>query len=264
MKIIIIGAGNVATHLGLAWVEAGYEVAQVYSRTPESAALLGQKLHAQYTHLPENVSRDADVYIFSLKDNSYQDVLDKLNLKSKLLLHTSGSLDLGILKGYSDHIGVIYPLQTFSKNKSIDLGHTPFLLEAKHDSDLKVIQELARAISDNILIISSQQRAILHVAAVVSCNFVNFLYSSAETVLLDNDLNFNLLRPLILETAQKVMSESPYLVQTGPAKRGDSTVIETHVELLQKYPELQRLYKDFSRQIIVSYQQENISNNDKL
>jgi len=264
LKIVLLGAGNVATHLGQAWVEAGYDVAQVYSRTPESAAYLGEKLHCHYTHLPQKVSLDADVYVFSLKDNSYKDVLDKLNWKSKLLLHTSGSLDLDILEAYSTHIGVIYPLQTFTKEKSVDLGHTPFLLEAKHDTDLKIIRQLASAISDNILNISSQQRAILHVAAVISCNFVNFMYSSAEKILLDNNLNFNLLRPLIFETAQKVMSESPSLVQTGPARRGDTTVIQNHLNLLQKYPELQQLYEDLSQQIVVSFQQENIPNNDKL
>lgn len=264
MKIVLIGAGNVATHLGLAWVNAGIEVVQVYSRTAVAAASLGKKLHTQYTHLPDQVSMDADIYVFSLKDNSYTEMLKKFNLNSKLLLHTSGSLELGILEGYSAHIGVIYPLQTFSKSKAVDLAHTPFLLEAKQAADLTVIRHLAGAISDNIWEISSQQRAILHVAAVISCNFVNFMYSSAETILLDNDMDFNLLRPLIFETAQKVMANSPSLVQTGPAKRGDTIVIQNHLALLQHYPELQRLYGELSQQILVSFQQENISKHDKL
>lgn len=249
-NIVLVGAGNVATHLGRAWHKAGINILQVYSRNHTSASALARKINATPLSNPAEIDAAADAVIFSLRDNSYLSVLEKVDLHGTLLLHTSGSLDMGILSAASNRIGVIYPLQTFNKHKILDLSQTPFLLEAESDADMPLIEKLAALITGNIVHISSEQRATLHVSAVFSCNFVNYLYTIAEDLLKAKNLDIDLIRPLILETAQKVMTESPSEVQTGPAKRNDTKIITKHLESLYNNPEYRELYKNLTEKII--------------
>lgn len=250
LNIVLVGAGNVATHLGRAWHNAGVNILQVFSRNKSSASKLAQKVGATPITNPAAIDPTTDAVIFSLRDNSYLEVLEKVNLHGTLLLHTSGSLDMGILAAASDRIGVIYPLQTFNKHKVLDLSDTPFLLETEHINDMPLVEQLASLITNNIEYISSEQRAALHVSAVFSCNFVNYLYSIAEDLLIAKNLDMDLIRPLILETAQKVMNEHPSNVQTGPAQRNDTRIIEKHLQSLNNNPQYKELYKNLTEMII--------------
>ena len=263
LNIVLVGAGNVATHLGRAWHKAGVNILQVYSRNHTSASILANKLNAIPITDTTAIDPSADAVIFSLRDNSYLEVLEKVDLHGTLLLHTSGSLDMGMLKSASDRIGVIYPLQTFNKHKILDLSDTPFLLEAEREEDMTVIEQLALHITGNIKHISSEQRATLHVSAVFSCNFVNYLYTIAEDLLQEKNLDMDLIRPLILETAQKVMTEAPSKVQTGPAKRNDTIIITKHLESLNNNPQYYELYKNLTEKII-NRNTDNLTKDDKL
>ncbi len=250
LNIVLVGAGNVATHLGRAWHNAGVNILQVFSRNHSSATALAHKVNAVPLSDPAAIAPTADAVIFSLRDNSYLEVLEKVNLHGTLLLHTSGSLDMGILAGASNRIGVIYPLQTFNKHKVLDLSDTPFLLETERDEDMLLVEQLASLITNNIEHISSEQRAALHVSAVFSCNFVNYLYTIAEELLREKNLDLDLIRPLILETAHKVMNDNPSNVQTGPAKRNDTRIIEKHLSSLDNNPQYKELYMNLTEMII--------------
>jgi len=262
IHIVLVGAGNVATHLARAWHSAGVHIMQVYSRHYAAAATLANEVEASPLTDVAGIDASASAIIFSLRDNSYHEVLEKINLQGTLLLHTSGSLDMDILKAASDRIGVIYPLQTFNKHNSIDLSTTPFLLETAAAADMPGVEKLASLITKNIFHTSSAQRATLHISAVFSCNFVNYLYTVAEELLNEKNLSLDLIRPLIMETAQKVMTALPSKVQTGPAQREDTLIIGKHIQCLNNKPEYLKLYKNLTEKII-NRKKEN-QNHDEL
>lgn len=249
-NIVLIGSGNVATHLGEALVGAGVVVTQVWSRTVDNAQLLAGKIGSEAVSDLALIRDDADAYIFSLVDDALGQVLELFPHKDKVLIHTAGSLSLDVLREYSAHCGVMYPLQTFSKSKSMSLSDVRILIEASDVGLLDRVRVLASRLSSRVSDASSEQRKYLHVAAVFACNFTNHLYSLAEDVLVQNGLDFNLVRPLILETAQKALLHSPHDVQTGPAVRGDQKIVDSHLELLNGDADLQKLYRDLSARIM--------------
>lgn len=236
MLITLLGAGNVATHLGKALKACGHEVFQVYSRTPESARSLGDLLDAIPVTTPESIKDGADVYLCALKDDAVEGVLNALTLYDPLLVHTSGSLPLSVLSTHSNRFGVLYPLQTFSKTKEVDLSHVPFFVEASDSGTLDVLKRLASRLSDSVHQLTSDDRAELHVAAVFACNFVNHLYGLADDILGRRNLPFEYLLPLIDETASKVHKLKPAEAQTGPAVRYDKHIIGKHLERLAVDP----------------------------
>src|SRR5690606_18219747 len=94
------------------------------------------------------------------------------------------------------------------------------------------LEELAGSLSKRVFQCDSKQRLSLHTAAVFACNFTNHFYAIAADILNKHGLDFDLIRPLILETAQKVMENQPKEVQTGPAVRNDIRTMEKHLALL--------------------------------
>lgn len=250
IKIILIGAGNVATHLGMALKNAGNEILQVYSKTENSASFLARTLDTRFTTKVSEIDPNADLYVLSVSDDYVDQVLDKITFKDKLVVHTSGFLPMDILKQSSDNYGVFYPLQTFSKERSVDMKNVPICIEANSPMNLDKIRRIAQQISNDVRQINSEQRKVLHLSAVFACNFPNFMYTIAQKILQNQDLDFNMLKPLILETAQKVQELDPAIAQTGPAIRGDKKVIASHMELLKGYPGYQKLYQIISEQII--------------
>lgn len=249
-KVVLIGSGNVATHLGGALVESGIEVIQVWSYTLENASILANKLGSEAINDVALIDNNADAYIFSVKDDALISVLESFPYGNKVLLHTAGSISIDVLKPFTNRCGVLYPLQTFSKAKEVDFSTIPLLLEASDDDVMGKLKSLSSGISSNVTITTSDQRKFLHIAAVFACNFTNYFYSLAEDVLSTNGLDFELIRPLILETAQKAMLHSPSDVQTGPAVRKDTTIVNSHMELLEGNPELQTLYGQISERIM--------------
>ena len=248
-KIVLIGAGNVGTHLGLALHDAGLDMLQVFSRNHESAGNLAALLEADPVHDPAAVSGDADLYVLAVSDDAIGQVAQQIRPEGKFLVHTSGSVPMDIFRPFTAHYGVIYPLQTFSRHRKIDFRQIPVCLEANSISNMERLNRLVSEISEDVRSVPSDQRRLLHLAAVFACNFPNYMYRVAEGIVNSAKLDFDILRPLILETAMKVQEAGPLESQTGPARRGDREVMEKHLALLSTNPDLQRLYKEISGQI---------------
>lgn len=250
MKIVLLGSGNVATHLGKALSAAGHQILQVYSRTRAHAEVLAEGLGAAAIDHPSEASVDADAYFIVVKDDAIEEVVSQLPRRLKgVVAHTAGSVEMDILKPYLDRYGVFYPLQTFSKTKAISFSAVPIALEAVDATAYGVLEQLADGLSDRVFPCDSKQRLSLHIAAVFACNFTNYLYSVADNVLRSHNLDFSLIRPLVLETAQKVMEHSPRDVQTGPAVRRDRITMAKHAELLSDQEDLRELYLLLSKRI---------------
>lgn len=248
-KIVFIGAGNLATHLSQAFLKAGYGISQVYSRTNSSAQQLARILNSRYTSRIEEVERDADIYVIALSDKAIVPIINELQLKSGILLHTAGSISMDVLKSYTPHYGVFYPLQTFSKERDVDFSQIPICVEASDSSLLDALLYMGRRMSEKVYEINSEQRKQLHLSAVFVCNFTNHMYSIGYELLKNKGLDFDLLRPLILETAFKVKEMEPMRAQTGPAIRFDKQIIKKQEAQLQYYPMFQKLYRFVSDSI---------------
>ena len=250
MKVSLIGSGNLATQLGIALYEKGHQIVQVWSRTAENAVELAIRLNCQYTNDLSLINSDSDIYIISVTDKAIEPVLAGRFWGAKLVVHTSGSTPMKLLSPYCENFGVFYPFQTFSKAKKVDFDQIPVCLEANTPQNLEILKDLAKSISQNVQLINSEQRQQIHVAAVFACNFVNHFYLIGEGLLREKGIGFDILKPLILETAAKIVDLSPESVQTGPAIRNDKDVINKHLTLLKNRPDLQILYQQISDRII--------------
>ena len=250
MRITLIGSGNVATHLAAALKNAGHAIVQVFSRDMQNAALLAYHVKSEAIDNLDAVNSETDLFIIAVKDDTIEDIAQKLAQYGRLIVHTSGATPLKILTDYTANSGVFYPLQTFSKTKELDFMTVPLCIEGEDEQITNQLKELARTISNNVYQVNSDQRKILHLAAVFACNFPNYLYYAAGKLLQQHSLDFNLLRPLILETAEKVQDHLPADVQTGPAIRKDEKTMTAHLQLLQDNPELVLLYTELSQLII--------------
>lgn len=248
MKVFIIGSGNVATHFALRLKSAGVDIAGIYSRTLENAKALADKVGVPYATDKSQIS-DADLYICSVKDDSISDALSGITFPDDaIVVHTAGSVDMNILKPFAQNIGVIYPMQTFSKTKSVDWNDIPVFIEANTQENLCKLQAFANILSPKCSIATSAQRKIIHLASVFACNFTNEIYAIAERLLTENGLDLSILHPLIDETVAKIKTMRPVDAQTGPAKRNDKKVMEMQMSLLNGTDK--EIYKLISEAII--------------
>ncbi len=250
MRITLIGSGNVATHLGAALKNAGHQIVQVYSKNADNAALLAYHLKADAISNLAEINPDTDLFVISIKDDAIEDIVSSLAVHQKSVVHTSGATSLATLQKYTTNAGVFYPLQTFSKSKEVDFKTVPMCIEAASEDLDDVLKQLASTISNSVYTVNSEQRKILHLAAVFACNFPNYLYHASQQLLAQHQLDFNLLRPLILETADKVQQHLPAAVQTGPAIRNDQKTMTAHLALLNGNEELTTIYNLLSQAII--------------
>lgn len=242
IKVILLGSGNVATHLFQAFSKAnGVEVVQVFSRTiskdfPETLQT------SDYKEI-----NAADVYIICVSDSAISSVSSQLSFENRLVVHTSGSTDINVLDS-KNRKGVFYPLQTFTKNKSVDFSQIPICIETEVPSDFEIIEKLAKSVSNSVYLINGNQRKALHVSAVFVCNFTNHLYTIGNTICEENNIPFEILQPLIEETAKKIKSLSPSESQTGPAVRNDQKTIEKHIDFLTNENQ-KEIYKILTKSI---------------
>lgn len=248
-KIVLIGAGRVATQLGKALKAQDKSIVQVYSRTKESAERLAFQLGSTAATNLAKIDRHADLYLISVSDDAIGQIAESLRLEGKIVVHTSGSVTMDALKMVTNHYGVFYPLNTFSKTKAIDLASTPICIEAADRNTEKQLLELGSKISGDVRLINSQQRTMIHIAAVFACNFTNFMFVNAEEILKKADVSFDILMPLIAETVDKLKNISPEEAQTGPALRNDMKILEKHLELLKADKTKMLTYKMLSDQI---------------
>ena len=249
MKVVIIGAGNVATHLAKAFKAVNVSVTQIWSYHYENALLLANQVNATAITDLSAVDLNADLCLIAVKDDAIAGLLPNLINFKGIIAHTSGSINIKVFESLVKNYGVFYPLQTFSKNKVINFSTIPLCVEANDENTLIVLKEIAKKLSANVIDVDSEKRMILHLSAVFACNFTNHLYALAQDILNVNGLDFDILRPLIAETANKVQDELPLNVQTGPAIRNDNEVLKKHEELLKEQPTLLDIYKTLSNSI---------------
>jgi predicted short-subunit dehydrogenase-like oxidoreductase (DUF2520 family) len=233
IKVIIIGSGNVAQHLIVAFENAlikgdSIELVQIFSRKREKLTRLIDlnRITDDYEKLVE-----ADLYIVAVSDDAIASVVANLPFKNRLVVHTSGSFPLDGLND-NNRRGVFYPLQTFSKNKAVDFTKIPICVESENPFDYQILNTVAKSISDSVFAINSEQRKALHVAAVFVNNFANYLYQIGNEICEQHHVPFAILKPLIGETASKIMVLSPKEAQTGPAKRNDKKTVQEHEAFL--------------------------------
>lgn len=242
MRIVIIGRGRLATNLEPALRKAGHEVASINSRTLED--------------LPQ----EADVFIISVKDSALQEVIGKATQgrEEQLFVHTAGSMPMEVFKGFTTRYGVLYPMQTFSKERLVDFREIPVFIETNAEASVVggfpvdttpvLLRQLSESISDHVYELTTEQRKYLHLAAVFACNFANHCYAMSAEILAHIHLPFDIMLPLIDETARKVHELHPLDAQTGPAVRYDENVIQMQQSLLQD-ADMQAIYRLLSQHI---------------
>lgn len=256
MRVTFIGSGNVATHLALALKCAGHEIIAICSRTIDSAALLADKLNSSkhsntsttFAHSYEDFhDNGSDIYIISVKDDAVSSIAKKLIplAPNAIWAHTAGSLPMTAING--KRIGVFYPMQTFSKNKPVDISSVSIFIES-NSSEQELI-DLARSITKHVYQLDSDGRMHLHLAAVFACNFVNHCYALSEKILQNKGVPFEVMYPLIDETAVKAHIMSPREGQTGPAIRGDHSIMSKQMELLDNSKLIKEIYRLMSESI---------------
>lgn len=248
MKIVLIGAGNLATNLGKALHNAGHDILQVYSRTWEHAQELATAIGGAATTSLDDIVATGDVYVFSLKDSVLADVIPQVakGKTEKLMIHTAGSMPMDCFEGMAMHYGVLYPMQTFSRERALDFSNIPCFIEGNDKFAIETIRELAGSISGSVYELDSAERRYLHLAAVWTSNFTNHCYAVSAEILRRHDLPFEVMLPLIDETAAKVHDMKPIDAQTGPAVRFDENVIREQSAMMRNNPLLKDLYERLS------------------
>jgi len=254
MKISFVGSGNVAWHLAQAMEDAGHWICEVYSRDPQNARLLASQLYDSDIQPDLNFSEsEADVIVMAVSDDALDQIIQRIVFpENVIVVHTSGTKSLAefqnLIEIYSDvyvHTGIFYPLQTFTKGFPMDYKELPLCIESKNDLIENKLIALAQSISDNVIRMDSDERFILHVAAVFANNFTNHIIGVAHDLLSREQLNFDLLKPLIQTTIDKAFqADDPAAGQTGPARRGDWATTARHLEYLQEInPEWVDIYR---------------------
>lgn len=250
---VLLGAGRVATHLAPALVRAGVKLLQVWSRTEASVRVVAEPLGVSYTNDLDAVVPGADVYIVCVADGALPQVAEKIVAvagKSSLYLHTAGSVDIALWRRCgASRYGILYPLQTFSKEREVDMREVSLFVEASDGETMEGVEGLARRLSPKVFRADSQRRARLHISAVFACNFANAMYGIAHRLLAEEDIPFEVLLPLIDETSAKVHTLTPHEAQTGPAVRGDMAVMQSHLQALSEDKELGEIYALISNYI---------------
>ncbi len=250
-RIVMIGAGNVATHLSHSLAQKA-DIVQVFSGHLDNATALASALPAATaTDCINDIVEDADCYIISIKDDAIAPFLTKIKPNNALWVHTSGSVPATVFAGYANHYGVLYPLQTFTRSVPVDIAQVPFFVEGATPKDTDDIRELALLMSPIVYEADSNKRRLLHIAAVFACNYANHLWTIADDILQKADFPFSVMLPLIHATIDKAAAISPSEGQTGPARRGDKHIIDSHIGML---PEKEaEIYRILAENIINKY-----------
>jgi predicted short-subunit dehydrogenase-like oxidoreductase (DUF2520 family) len=253
-SIVLIGSGNVATNLAFALLSKHKKIVQVVSRKIENAKSLAEKVGAGYTDDLKSIIVNADLYIIAVSDSAILEVISNINIKDCMLVHTAGSVDMDVLKPSAKNYGVIYPLQTLSKKTHLDFfNNVPLCIEANNEDNTRKLSELANKLSGRVYLVNSEDRKVLHLAAVFVNNFINYMYVAAARIMNNRNMPIEMLMPLIGETF-KVIEQSEFKsineILTGPAVRNDMETIRKHIELLKDFPDLKKVYELITNNII--------------
>lgn len=254
-KIAILGAGNVAWHLAPALEDAGHEITEVYARDLEKAREITERVYSAEPKGDLDFSESkAQIFILAVKDSAISELADQVILpEESILVHTSGAMPLEIL-GYSSasYTGIFYPLQSFTKGKKMEMDEVPFLVESEDEATLQKLKKLAKSLSPLVYQVRSKDRKAIHVAAVFASNFTNHMIRIAEEIIRRQGLDFEMLKPLIIETISKSLQIGAKKAQTGPAIREDYETLEDHHRFLSYNEQVAEIYRMISQDIIDS------------
>lgn len=246
-RVVIIGSGNVATSIALT-LKDKCELVQIYSRTLANAKALAQQVGCEAIGDLKNLALDADVYIVSVKDDAIGSVVDTVPDNGALWLHTSGSTPIDVFQNKRSRYGVLYPMQSFSKSHPANMSEVHIFIEGCDSETCKEIKAIASLMTKNVHEADSAEREKLHIAAVFACNFANHMFTLSSEVLDEAGLPFDAMLPLIKTTIAKLDNITPQESQTGPAARGDMTIIEKHLKSL--HGDKRKIYKLLSHSIM--------------
>jgi predicted short-subunit dehydrogenase-like oxidoreductase (DUF2520 family) len=253
--ISFIGSGNVATHLAVALKTAGFDIREIYSQTFENADVLAKKVDATAIRRIEDLDTVSDLYLVSVPDSSIKAVAGQLQQVEGIVAHTSGISPMNVLEKMTI-FGVFYPLQTFSKQRQVDISKVPFCIEASSKETMGHLKKVALRLSPSLFEMGSDQRQYLHLAAVLVNNYSNYLYQVAFDLLETINIDHTVLMPLIKETVSKIKTLHPEDAQTGPARRNDAETIDKHLRILKDNPAYKELYQIFARQLTEKYNEQ--------
>lgn len=250
IRIVILGSGNVAHSLAMAVAKSELNLVQIYARDTTAGSQLASQCGCDYTDSVAKLA-SADLYILAVSDRSIESLSEQLNIGDEsVLAHTAGCVPVDALSVKVKNRAVIYPLQTFTKGRETPFSHIPIMIEGITPHAIACARLFSERLSENVIEMSSEKRAKVHLSAVFACNFVNHMYSISEKLVNQADVPFDILKPLILETAQKALAaDSPTQTQTGPAKRNDYQTKSKHCELLMHQPEFKTMYINLSNSI---------------
>lgn len=245
--VSLVGSGNIAHWLVYALKKADVDIRQIYSRQLDHAKELAAKAGADAIDNLRDLSPDSDLYIFSVKDDSYETLLSQLPFRLPLAVHTAGSLSIRIFEPYADSYGILYPYQSLNKNMDYANVEVPLSVESNDKMVENELFAFAGRLSSTVQLMGEAQRLVLHRAAIFGCNFTNAMYAIAYDILRENNIDWRMILPLLENTLDKVKTMNPHDAQTGPAKRGDQNIIRMHQEALQdeRLREIYRLMSDY-------------------
>jgi predicted short-subunit dehydrogenase-like oxidoreductase (DUF2520 family) len=253
-KIGFVGAGNLAWHLTQDLEKAGHFIPLIFSRNEANAQILAAQLYD--TKVAESLDfseYDLDVLILAVSDDSIQSIAENLLVQTDtVVIHTSGAKSIETLSCLGDDYGVFYPVQTFTKEKAVNLTEVPFCIEAINTRVHEILFDLAKSLSNKVIVMDSAQRAAVHLAAVFANNFSNHMLFWAKTLLDVEGIDFQILKPLAKETIEKAFALMPELAQTGPARRGDYKTMKEHLAQIEANPELAAMYQTLSKSIQIN------------
>lgn len=262
-NISIIGAGNLAWHLAPALENAGHRVVEVWSREHLNASKLVERLYEGRIHTELDFSESvSSLFIICVSDDAIENVAREIVLPPQsTIVHTSGSVPMEVLEfSAGDHIGVIYPLQTFSRGRKIDFTEVPIFIEASDTGTLSILKKIGKGLTKKINVLDSESRMVLHIAAVFASNFSNHMLTVASNIAESRGLKYKDLLPLISEAINKSLEYGPHEAQTGPARRNDLNTLEKHFSYLDTEGQYADLYKLISEDIIDEHEEDGEDN----
>jgi len=241
--VVIVGTGSVASTFIFYFLAKKIQVIQQFGRKCPNKTII------PFTNEYKNIRTDADIYIIAVSDDAISEIVKNFPSVKGIVVHTAGSVSLDVLKTKFQNFGILYPLQSFSKFRQIDLQKVPFLIEANNKETEQLLVSFAQNISNNIKILTYEERLQIHLAAVFASNFSNHMNSIAQEILLEKNIDFSILKTLLEETFEKILTSNPKDAQTGPAKRNDLNILEKHSQMLASNPNFQEIYTLISKSI---------------
>ena len=249
----MVGSGNVATVLGKVMHKAGHEIVQVLSRNENHARELAAIFNCASGSFKSSDYKQADIYLLAITDTALYHLDQYIQLGSRLVVHTAGSVSKEVLKNVSSRYGIIYPLQSLIKDSG-DIPDIPLLVDGSNPETSKIIHEFSRTLSNDVTVADDQQRLRFHVAAVLVNNFTNHMFAMGDEFCKREKIEFEKLYPLIDETVRRIKVHPPQAVQTGPAIREDIYTLGKHLQILSAHPDLKYLYLKLSESILKLHQ----------